>query len=948
MTLKPWRDLIVPHDDVLKGTYQEAEFAADLSKVANGTAPPEYQDPVLFFERTYITEGMRLLLNSVLRRLSGQGGDPVIQLKTSFGGGKTHTMLAVYHVAGSGRPASDLAGVPPILDQVGINELPKANVAVIDGNNLSPSQARKRGSITVNTLWGELAYKLGKEAGYELLAQSDIGGTSPGKEILIELFTRFAPCVILLDELVAYVRQFEEGKSYAGGTFESNLSFLQALTEAASQVPSTMVLASLPESDLEAGGARGREALGKIEKVFGRVEAVWKPVATNEGFEIVRRRLFGQITDTNARDAVCRAFADMYVSQSGQFPSETIEANYFDRLKSAYPIHPEVFERLYTDWATLEKFQRTRGVLRLMAMVIHRLWTDNNHDLLIMPGSIPLYDSQISNELVRYLTQGWEPVIERDVDGQQAATTKMDSENPLFGPVQAARRVARTIFLGSAPAVSGQRIRGISDQSVRLGSTQPGQQIGRYDDALRRLLDQLHYLFTNNERNRFWYDTRPNLRREMEDRMTRFKRDEHLIPEIQKRLKLLLKSGPFSGVHVFNKHDDVPDDQNLRLVVLSPIHPHRSKNKESMAIRTATEINAKRGNQPRLNQNRLVYLAADEDAMAHVWNHTKRFLSWQSIVADKLMLNLDQHQVGEAEQSVKDAEGRLNGSLKEAFKWVLAPAQDANPRGGLTDVFWEESAIQTMASDMTDAIRKSLEDQERLIPRWSPIHLRNTLQMWFWRDEQPDVSTYEVWKAFCSYPYLPRLLDKKVLEEAIAAGVTSRDFFGYAISKNENDYEGLVFGESRSVFIDQQSLLIKPETALAQQERQKLPIIETGTSGGGDGGFTTGGTSSGGSTGTSTTGGTGTAVTPPITPPVQQGYKRYHGSVNLDPITMGLDAAKIAEEIIQHFTLQAGTQVNIRLEIDAFSPNGIPERSVRIIRENSRSLNFQLSEFEKE
>ncbi len=945
MTLKPWRDLIVPHNDVLKGTYQEAEFAADLSKVANGTAPPEYQDPILFFERTYITEGMRLLLNSVLRRLSGQGGDPVIQLKTSFGGGKTHTMLAVYHVAASGRAASELAGIPPILDQVGIQELPKANVAVIDGNNLSPSQPKKRGSVTVNTIWGELAYKLGKEAGYELVAQSDADGTSPGKEILVELFTRFAPCVILLDELVAYIRQLEDGKSYVGGTFESNLSFLQALTEAASQVPSTMVLASLPESDLEAGGARGRAALGRIEKVFGRVEAVWKPVATSEGFEIVRRRLFGQITDTNARDAVCRAFADMYVSQSGQFPSETIEANYFDRLKAAYPIHPEVFERLYTDWATLEKFQRTRGVLRLMAMVIHRLWADGNPDLLIMPSSIPFYDSQISNELVRYLTQGWEPVIERDVDGQQAATTQMDSANPLFGPVQAARRVARTIFLGSAPAVSGQRIRGISDQSVRLGCTQPGQQIGRYDDALRRLLDQLHYLFTNNERNRFWYDTRPNLRREMEDRMTRFKRDEHLIPEIQKRLKQLLKSGPFSGIHVFNKHEDVPDDHNLRLVALSPLSPHRSKNKDSLAIRNAAEINSKRGNQPRLNQNRLVYLASDEDAIAQVWNQTKHFLSWESIVADKLMLNLDQHQAGEAEQSVKDAEGRLSGSLKEAFKWVLTPAQDANPRGGLTDVFWEESAIQTMSLDLTDAIRKSLEDQERLIPRWSPIHLRTTLQTWFWREETDDVSTFEVWKAFCSYPYLPRLLDKKVLEDAVASGVSSKDFFGYAFSKNNDGYEGLIFGEMGSVYIDQQSLLIKPEAAASQQERQKPPIIDTG-----DGGTSEGGTSTvegGNSAGTETTGGTGTTL-PPLPPAVPKGYERFHGSVNLDPISMGLDAAKIAEEIIQHFTLQSGTQVNIRLEIEAFSPNGMSERSVRIIRENSRSLNFQISEFENE
>lgn len=946
MTLIPWRDLIVPHDDVLKGTYQEAEFAADLSKVANGTAPPEYQDPVLFFERTYITEGMRLLLDSVLRRLSGKGGDPVIQLKTSFGGGKTHTMLAVYHVAGSGLKASELMGVPPILDQADIKELPKANIAVIDGNNLSPSQAKQRGSVTVNTIWGELAYRIGKEEGYRLVHDSDVNGTSPGKEILIELFTRFAPTVILLDELVAYIRQFEEGKSYVGGTFESNLSFLQALTEAASQVPTTMVLASLPESDLEAGGERGREALARIEKVFGRVEAVWKPVATNEGFEIVRRRLFGSVTDTNSRDNVCRAFSEMYANQSGQFPSETIEAIYFDRLKAAYPIHPEVFERLYTDWATLEKFQRTRGVLRLMAMVIHRLWADGNTDLLIMPSSIPLYDSQIGNELVRYLPQGWEPVIERDVDGQQAATTQMDSGNPLFGPVQAARRVARTIFLGSAPAVSAQRIRGISDQRVRLGATQPNQQIGRFDDALRRLMDQLHYLFTNNERNRFWYDTRPNLRREMEDRMSRFKRDEHSIPEIQKRLKQLLKQGPFSGIHFFNNHEDIPDDQNLRLVVISPTSPHRKKNKESLAIRKASEINSKRGNQPRLNQNRLIYLGADEDTMAQVWNQTKRFLSWESIVNDKLMLNLDQHQIGEAEQGVKDAESRLLGAIKEAFKWVLTPAQEANPRGGLTDIFWEESAIQTMSSDMTELIRKSLEDQERLIPRWSPIHLRTTLQLWFWREEQNDISTFEVWKAFCCYPYLPRLQDKRVLEEAISSGVQSTDYFGYAFSKQNEKYEGLIFGNVGSVFIDQQSLLIKPETALAQQKAEEppIPIIDAGEP------KTSSSTPFANFTGNSTVTQSANQIPNNSTTSTPQNneYSRFHGSVSLNPISMGLDAAKIAEEIVQHFMLEDGVTVSIRLEIDAGSNKGISDKIVRIVRENSRSLNFQISEFEND
>ncbi|MDW8336956.1 MAG: DUF499 domain-containing protein, partial [Tepidimonas sp.] len=210
MALKPWREVAVPHEDVLRGTFQQAEFAADLSRVHAGTATPEYQDPVLFFRRTFITEGMRLLLDSVVRRLAGKGGDPVIQLQTAFGGGKTHTMLAVYHLARGQAPVSDLAGVAPILDAAGVIELPSARIAVLDGIKASPNQPVKRDGQAICTLWGDLAWQLGGAEGFALVADADASGTSPGKAALETLLARCAPCVILIDELVAYVRQFEE------------------------------------------------------------------------------------------------------------------------------------------------------------------------------------------------------------------------------------------------------------------------------------------------------------------------------------------------------------------------------------------------------------------------------------------------------------------------------------------------------------------------------------------------------------------------------------------------------------------------------------------------------------------------------------------------------------------------------------------------------------------
>ena len=332
MTLKPWREVITPHRDVMEGRFQASEFAADLSKVTAGTAGAEYQDPELFFERTYITEGMGLLLDSVVRRLAGQAGDPVIRLQTAFGGGKTHSMLAAYHVARGDHDVKKFAGLKKILDRAKIKSIPKGNVAVLDGNALAPSQPRKHGAVQARTLWGEMAWQLGKKEGFDLVAAADRDGTSPGKEDMASLFERFGPCVILMDEMVAYVRQFEPGKSYAGGTFESNMSFMQALTEAVSIVPTAVLLASLPESDMEVGGQRGKEALGRLEHVFGRKEALWKPVATEEGFEIVRRRLFGKVQDAAARDEICRAFADLYLEGQIAYPKETQDSGYFDRL----------------------------------------------------------------------------------------------------------------------------------------------------------------------------------------------------------------------------------------------------------------------------------------------------------------------------------------------------------------------------------------------------------------------------------------------------------------------------------------------------------------------------------------------------------------------------------------------------------------------------------------
>ena len=426
--LPSWRTIMVPHPDVAQGRYTNAEFAANLAQVAKGEGPFEYLDPVEFFSRTYVTEGMKGLMVRALKRLCGLGGDPVIQLKTAFGGGKTHSMLALYHLLRGRVPVDKLTGVRPILDEAGISELVKVHTAVLVGTALNPSKSRRPQNmpgITINTLWGEMAAQLAASAGkpelYDYVKEADKKGVSPGHEALRQLMDGCGPCLILMDELVAYAKKLYGANNLPAGSFDNFISFIQEITEAACTSRCGLVVASIPESQIEIGGEAGKIALAAIEHTFGRTESVWKPVGATEGFEVVRRRLFLDCKDPDKRDEVCAAFSRMYRSNPTDFPVQAREAEYRERMKSCYPIHPEVFDHLYEEWSTLDKFQRTRGVLRLMAAVIHELWMNNDASAMIMPGSIPLDVPVVRDELTRYLSEEWNGIVDSEVDGRNSA-----------------------------------------------------------------------------------------------------------------------------------------------------------------------------------------------------------------------------------------------------------------------------------------------------------------------------------------------------------------------------------------------------------------------------------------------------------------------------------------------------------------------------------------------
>ena len=327
-SLSAWRDVVTPHPDVASGRYQQAEFAADLWQVHLGEGSDEYRKPSEFFRRTFLTASLKQLLIGGIQRLSGTGGDPVVQLQTNFGGGKTHSMLALYHLF-SGARITDLPGVDTLLAESGVTSLPEAKRVVLVGNKISAgSPSRKPDGTVVHTLWGELAYQLGGKKAYAKVKEDDERATSPGDK-LRELFVEYGPSLILIDEWVAYARQLHDQSDLPAGGFETQFTFAQALTESAKLAGNCLLVISLPASDttgsphtqsddVEVGGMRGREALDRLRNVVGRLESSWRPATAEEGFEIVRRRLFEPIAGDDGfkkRDLTARAFAELYRTQ---------------------------------------------------------------------------------------------------------------------------------------------------------------------------------------------------------------------------------------------------------------------------------------------------------------------------------------------------------------------------------------------------------------------------------------------------------------------------------------------------------------------------------------------------------------------------------------------------------------------------------------------------------
>jgi hypothetical protein len=600
--------------------------------------------------------------------------------------------------------------------------------------------------------------------------------------------------------------------------------------------------------------------------------------------------------------------------------------------------------------------------------------------------------------MTRYLSDNWTPILEKDVDGPGSLPLKIDSEVPNLGKFAATRRVARTIYLGSAPTTDAAH-HGIEDRCIKLGCVMPGESPAVFGDALRRLAGAATYLYQDGSH--YWYSTQPTVTKTADDRAEQLKREpDKIIQELDGRLRADLKQkGDFERIHPFpHGGQDIPDDRDTRLVVLAVDHPY-SKEPGSEAEAEAKRILESRGSAPRIYRNSLVFLAADKNRLQDLDEATRKYLAWASIISEKEQLNLSPFQVKQAEQQLKSADSVVTARIPETYQWILVPGQASSTQ---SSVEWH--AIRVAGQDpLAVRVSKKLKADEFLVLGFSATRLRMELdRVPLWRND--DVSVKQLAEDFARFLYLPRLISSQVLVQTIRDGsgllTWEQDSFAWADERDDevHRYRGLRGGQPISLSdSDSSGLLVKPEVALEQIERESKPVrIElspdrfelnpsttlaltlkgfdadnrpvqvskaswsaTGGSIDASGLFSAGDSFGQFSVDVELLGLharavvviTKAVVTPPRveppTPPAPR-LKRFHGTVVLEADRVGRDAGRIAEELISHLVVQAGAKVTVTLEIDAQLPEGAADQLVRTVTENARTLKFTSQGFERE
>ena len=900
--LPAWRDVITPHPDVARGEYSQSHWAVNLANVVfKKEGPPEYTEPVEFFSRTFLTDGLKQLLVQVSRRVSNGKGEPVIQLKTSFGGGKTHSLLALYHLL-SGRIRADQSwAVREVLKEAGVATLPKVSTAVFVGTWINPLKT---------TLWGEITAQLAHAAGkpelYEIIRRNEDSETPPGGEDLKEFLNAVGSCLILIDELVPYGRVLNREAS------NKLMAFIQQLTEAVGSSSQAALVVSIPQSEAEVGGDLGQKILAELEKIFGRVEFVWTPVSRYEGYEIVRRRLFGQCKEAE-REKVCAAFFNMYAANKNDFPADTRGNDYKSKLLACYPIHPQLFEFFHAKWTNLENFQKTRGVLRLMSKVIYRLWKREDRSAMIMPCDIPLDAADVNSELTKSLLgQNWHAIVDAEIDGEESKARKLDEQNLRFGNLQASRKISRSIFMGTAPAPKAGDVRGVTEEELHLCTIQPQnvENIAVFNDALSKLRTNLYYLYSTDSR--FWFDVTATLRKVADEKREKYS-DAEIFDEIKQRLKTWQGRGEFKAVHVCPKTSaDVPDEPTARLVILSPKDSFDAEN-------VVHDILDNRGTSPRQWQNMLLFLAADAEKLSNLKDIVREFKAWSDINTESEILNLTAVQIKEVKKNLESATKTFAIKLSQAYCRLIYPASDetANINLPLHDDKIDEC---TNEENISAAAAKCKYD-ELILPVLGSEGLKRLLdeREFIW-DKKDFVNVKRLWEIFAKFYYMPRLVDVNVLFDAIRRAVKNEVF---ALADDEN-FSDLQFGEINASVSGEKFLvkaskaqeLIDAEKKFVEPEFKPEPEPE---------------------------------LEPPedTTPKKEPLPTKFIMDMQLDNNRYIKQFSKCVSETTDYLMNLPNAQMEIRFSVTVSVPEGISEETKEIVEANCHDLKIRNFYFER-
>lgn len=650
--MKNWFEIAVPHEDIRKGGFDEAVFAADLGDVAAGRAAPDYNDPFLFYRKTYPTEGLKKLLQEVHRKLTKGEGPGIVELQTPFGGGKTHSLVTVYHYLKSGSEIEDL-----LPEGVAVIDEPRMSVVV--GTQLNPLKGRSSGGVTRSTLWGEIAWQLGGSEGFKQLEDNDRALVTPGKETLLALLEKRQPFVLLFDEILEYIVKARGVEVKDGNLGAQTLSFFNELTDAVASLPQGLMIATLPNSELEDFGEVEELNLQKLEHVFRRRKTVATPVQGDEVYSIIRRRLFEPVKDEGAVRSIAQAYVDTYQENKSELPPKTREVDFRDKIELAYPFHPDVIDILQEKWGTFSTFQRTRGVLRLLANVIEDLWQRRENIDLILPGDLNLNRPEIRREFLGHIGQEHESVIGSDVSGDDAKSRLMDRANHSWNRL--AERISTTVFLHSFSAENMQI--GAPLAYIKLGVLRPETVAPLITEILQKQRAELWYLNTRDDR--YYFSSVPNLNRMVLDRKNAVQ-ERAIREELEGRVKKELGS-KFRCFLWPESSNSIADNTDLKLAVLSPGSPPE--------VRALKQWLDKKGESFRTYKNSLFFAYPEESGYARIREDLRELLALREIEEEIQRGERSglEEKAGEVRRKIKDIEERLPQRVRELYRVVLVP-----------------------------------------------------------------------------------------------------------------------------------------------------------------------------------------------------------------------------------------------------------------------------------